>query len=109
MLAQNSHIPAIGAKGDVEQIAENRHRADDPVDRDIADHADEDAPRRAQQVRLIKNVSRERRRHAIADTGRKPDQRVRAEADIRAGNDKAVSKSVASRSNRSMRSRRECE
>ena len=39
MIAQQPHVAPVGAKRDVEHVAEQRHRADDAVQRHIGHHA----------------------------------------------------------------------
>ena len=89
MLAQDAHVTAVGAEHHVEHVARNRHHAEHAVDRDIAEHAREHGLRRAELVRLVDDVERQRRGDDVAKAGRETDQAVRAEPKLRERDHKA--------------------
>ena len=85
--AQQADVAHVGAEHDVEGIARERHHADHAVDRDIAEHARGEIPRRAQRAGLAHQPQRDRGGDDVADDRDQPDQAVDAIADIRAGQD----------------------
>jgi len=63
------------------------HRAEHTVERDVAEHARDDVARRAKLIGLVHDEQRQRRGDDVADDGKEPDQRVKAEAHAGAGDD----------------------
>src|SRR5262249_35290939 len=84
-LAQESNIAAIGAPHHVEGVADDWHRADKPIERHHGEHWEDDVKGRAQLMCLAHDVKRDRGGDRIADPGNEPDQRIKAEAHIGAG------------------------
>src|SRR5262249_7535932 len=83
--AQESNVAAIGAPHHVEGVTDDWHRADKPIERHIGEHSDDDVKGRPQLMRLAHDIKRDRGGDRIADPGNEADQRIKAEAHIRAG------------------------
>lgn len=84
---QELRVPKICAEGDVEEVADQRHRAAECVDRDIADHPRDQPARRAEAARFENDEARDACRDQVADAWKEANQRIRAEPDIRARHD----------------------
>ncbi len=83
MLAQEPHVAAVGAPGDVEHVAGDGNGADHAFDHHVADHAQQQRARHAEPLRLEQQPAGERRGHHVADTGHQAKNGLDAEANIR--------------------------
>src|SRR5262249_1355759 len=88
MATQQRDIAAIGAEEDVEGVPGERHRANEPFQRDIGRHPREQEPRHAEPGCLVEQITGQQRGNGVADAGNEAQQRFDAEADIGARQDK---------------------
>src|SRR6476620_4766475 len=88
-LEQASVLP-VRLPGEVEQIAEQRHRADQKIDSDIAEHARERELRGAALPGMMHDEERAAARHGVAEAWEQAEQEVEAEAQIGAGHPELV-------------------
>jgi hypothetical protein len=87
-LVQQPHVASVRAPQNVEGVADQRHCAEQAVERDVAEHARDDVARRAELICLVHDKQRQRRGDDVADGGKEPDQRIEAEAHGGAGDNK---------------------
>jgi X-Pro dipeptidyl-peptidase C-terminal non-catalytic domain len=80
-LEQASVLP-VRLPGEVEQIAEQRHRADQKIDTDIAEHARERELRGAALPGMMHDEERDDAGHGVAEAGEQAEQEVEAKAQI---------------------------
>ena len=97
MLPQQRHVAAVGAPHHVKGVAEERHRADDAVDRDIGQHPGDQMARCAELAGLAHDVKRDHGGDRITDAGNEADHRVEAETDIGSRNDERGVEQVGER------------
>src|SRR5215218_6280493 len=91
VIEDDADVALVRLEAEVEEIADERHRADHGVDRDVADHAGELPGRQAELLRLPDDVARQRRRDRLADHRDESEQRVDADGAVRARDrDRAV-------------------
>lgn len=90
MATEQIQIPAVGLPAEVEQVADNRDRAERKIDPDIGGHAAENRRRNAETARLEDDVSRKDRRRRVADAGNKTEKPVETEAPARSRQGEAV-------------------
>ncbi len=97
MLSQQRHVAAIGAPHHVKGVAEERHRADDAIDRDIGQHPRDQMTGRAELAGLAYDVKRNQGGDRVTDAGDEADHRVEAETDIGSRHDKGGVEQVGER------------
>jgi hypothetical protein len=97
MPPQQRHVAAVGTKHHVKGVAEERHRADDAIDRDIGQHPRDQMTGRTELARLSNDVKRNQSGNRIADTGDESDHRVEAETDIGSRNDEGSIEQIGKR------------
>ena len=78
MVSQQRHVAAVGAPHHVEGVAEERHRADHAVERDVDQHPRDQMAGRAELARLAHDVERHQRGDRVADAGNEPDHAHRS-------------------------------
>ena len=83
--SQQRHVAAVAAPHHVEHVTGDWYRADYAVERDIAQHAQNDVAGRAEHASFLDDVEGKERRHHVANTGDEADQRIEPEADVGAG------------------------
>ena len=83
---QQREIAGLRLEDEIEQVADERHGADQRVERDVAEHVQLDGRGSAQAPRHVQGVDRDHRAGHVAEAGHQPEQRVDAEAPARAGN-----------------------
>ena len=84
---EQRQVHVVRLPGEVEQIAQQRHEADEGVDRDVEDHPQLHDLRDAELARLPEDADREQRRDQVAEAGNETEDRIEADADGRARHD----------------------
>ena len=87
IVAQETHVAAIGAERNIEGIAQQGHRANNALDSDVRDHAQEYVARHAQAMRFIEQEAGKARRGHVTDSWNQPQYCFNAKPDVRAGDD----------------------
>ena len=82
MGAQQRDVAPVGAEEYVERVAGKRHRANEPLQRDIRRHAREQKPRYPEQRRFVEQITGQHRGDGIADARNEAKKRFDTEADI---------------------------
>ena len=94
---QQPEVLGVRLVGEVEDVADDRDRAEQPVDRDIPRHLREDALAAADPPRFHHEPARQRRRHRVADARHEADHAVQTEAEVRARQPEAAVEPVFQR------------
>tara|TARA_B100000965_G_C19481796_1_gene708892 strand:+ start:274 stop:660 length:387 start_codon:yes stop_codon:yes gene_type:complete len=92
MFPDQLDIPAIGLEEKIDQVAEEGNSADREVEAGIGRHAEKGAARYIQLRRDRDQIDANQGRERIADAGKQPDDSVKPEPHLRAGNPKAIVK-----------------
>ncbi len=77
---QQACVPRIRPEGEIKQVAEDRHGADDHVEDHIGDHLDDQAETGARPRGKYDQIERHDRCRGVADAGNEADQAVDPEA-----------------------------
>ena len=83
--AEDAQIAAIGGEGKVEEIADDGDGAAHEIDRDVAEHGGDLRAARAEAVAFPHDVEGDGGRDDIARDGHEADERIKADALVRAG------------------------
>lgn len=81
---QQVHVPSIGLEGHVENVTEDRNGSDEPIDSQIRNHPDQQAPRDAHTVGAYENIDAGQGDQGVTDAGNQTEQGIEAEPHIRA-------------------------
>ncbi len=73
VISKHRFVPPVRPEHHIERIADEGHRADDPIERNVADHPKDETLRRAELARFVNEVERRCGRYDIADTRDQPD------------------------------------
>src|SRR5713226_4903492 len=85
MAPQQRHVSKIGFPCEVENIPENRNRAESSIERDIARDPHQGRARRAQTDRFYENPPGKNGAGSIADAGNQSNEWVEPESQLSAG------------------------
>ena len=78
-------VARLCLEDEIEQVADDRNRADRRIDRDIAQHVELDHARRAQLARDMHRVDGDHATDDVTEPGYEPEQRVKTEPPFRPG------------------------
>jgi hypothetical protein len=88
---EQAHVALVGLEGGVEDVAGERHHADQPFDGDVDRHAREDAAAHAERAGFAHDVAGEQHADDVAQHRHQADERVQADAEARSRDrDRAV-------------------
>ena len=97
MPPQQRHVAAIGAPHHVKGVAEERHRTDHAVDRDVGQHPRDQMTGRAELAGFAHDVKRNHGGDRVTDAGDEADHRVEAEPDVGSRHDKGGVEQIGER------------
>ena len=84
---EQRQVARLRLEREVEQVADDRHHADERIERDVAEHVQLNRPAaRSDCARRCMRVDRDQRAGDVAEAGHQAEQRIEAEAPLRAGN-----------------------
>jgi hypothetical protein len=91
---EKSKVLVVRLPCEVEEVAGDRHRPDQRVDRDVDQHAQLHDPGHAELPRLQQHANREERRDEVAKAGEEAENRIEPDAVGRAGHEEGVIEQV---------------
>jgi hypothetical protein len=83
--SEQGEIPGVRAGHDIEQVAQERHRAEHQVDHGVQDHPGHDHAGNAESRRLRNQPEPDDPGHGVADHGNQADHRVEPDTEPRPG------------------------
>jgi hypothetical protein len=87
---QQREIARLCLEGEIEDVPEYRHHADQRIERDVAEHVHLDGRRRVEASRHAQREHGDQRAGDVTQARHQAEQCVEAEAPLRAGEDKGL-------------------
>ena len=92
MLPDQLDVPTVGLEEKINQVAEERNRADGKIEAGIGRHAEKGATRNIHPRRDGDQIDSDQRRHRITETRKQSDNPVEPEPHLRTGYRNAIVK-----------------